>query len=198
MHSLYEIETTVKRVTKHQGLSWGIAEEAGKIVRILEQSELPGLESFNRLINTPYSECTKTTDLQINNQKKLCPIHFGLFFLDQSHHFKNQNQFHIDSIQEPLLTIPFLIKTAQKNLITFNFSSNEINFSITPGQVISFDKKNIPPQANNIILDISNQRQKQYSDETWNYLYELSLETFVEESEEKKLSGAGAGLTDND
>ena len=46
MHSLYEIETTVKRVTKHQGLSWGIAEEAGKIVRILEQSELPGLESF--------------------------------------------------------------------------------------------------------------------------------------------------------
>ena len=52
--------------------------------------------------------------------------------------------------------------------------------------------------ANNIILDISNQRQKQYSDETWNYLYELSLETFVEDSEEKKLSGAGAGLTDND
>ena len=50
MHSLYEIETTVKRVTKHQGLSWGIAEEAGKIVRILEQSELPGLESFNRLL----------------------------------------------------------------------------------------------------------------------------------------------------
>jgi len=52
--------------------------------------------------------------------------------------------------------------------------------------------------TNKIILDISNQRQKQYSDETWNYLYQLSLETFVEESEEKKLSGAGAGLTDND
>ena len=115
MHSLYEIETTVKRVTKHQGLSWGIAEEAGKIVKILEQSELPGLESFHRLINTPYSKCTKTIDLQINNQKQLCPIHFGLFFLDQSHHFKNQNQFHIDSIQEPLLIIPFLIKSAQKN-----------------------------------------------------------------------------------
>ena len=36
MHSLYEIETTVKRVARHQGLSWGIAEEAGKIVRSLE------------------------------------------------------------------------------------------------------------------------------------------------------------------
>ena len=41
MHSLYEIETTVKRVARHQGLSWGIAEEAGKVVRSLEQSELP-------------------------------------------------------------------------------------------------------------------------------------------------------------
>ena len=67
-----------------------------------------------------------------------------------------------------------------------------------PGAYGGSDKKNIPLQATNIILDISNQRQKQYSDETWNYLYELSLETFVEESEEKKLSGAGAGLTDND
>ena len=83
-------------------------------------------------------------------------------------------------------------------MITYNFSSNEINFSITPGLVTSFDQKKIPPQSNNITLDISNQRQQQYSDETWNYLYQLSLETFVEESEEKKLSGAGAGLTDND
>ena len=30
------------------------------------------------------------------------------------------------------------------------------------------------------------------------YLYKLSLDTFVEETEEKKISGAGAGLTDND
>ena len=55
MHSLYEIETTVKRVARHQGLSWGVAEEAGKVVRALEQSELPGLESFNRLIPVSYT-----------------------------------------------------------------------------------------------------------------------------------------------
>jgi len=85
MHSLYEIETTVKRVARHQGLSWGIAEEAGKIVRSLEQSELPGLESFNRLISFPYNKCETVIDLTKNNHKNLCPIHFSLFFLDQSH-----------------------------------------------------------------------------------------------------------------
>ena len=32
----------------------------------------------------------------------------------------------------------------------------------------------------------------------WNSLYELSEQTFVEETESLKQSGAGAGLTDND
>ena len=45
---------------------------------------------------------------------------------------------------------------------------------------------------------VTQQRQQQYSNETWEDLYQLSLETFVEETEEKKLSGAGAGLSDND
>ena len=60
------------------------------------------------------------------------------------------------------------------------------------------DRNKIPHQSNGITLEISNQRVKQYSDETWDQLYNMSLETFVEENEEKKLSGAGAGLTDND
>ena len=198
MHSLYEIETTVKRVARHQGLSWGIAEEAGKIVRSLEQSELPGLESFNRLISFPYSKCETVIDLAKNNYTNLCPIHFGLFFLDQSHDPELYQSFQFLNIQEPLLTIPLLIKAAQKNLISFDFTSTELKFLISSGNIMILDKNQIPHQSNNITMKISNKRQPQYSEETWDRLYELSLETFVEESEEKKLSGAGAGLTDND
>ena len=198
MHSLYEIETTVKRVARHQGLSWGIAEEAGKIVRSLEQSELPGLESFNRLISFPYSKCETVIDLAKNNYTNLCPIHFGLFFLDQSHDPELYQSFQFLNIQEPLLTIPLLIKAAQKNLISFDFTSTELKFLISSGNIMILDKNQIPHQSNNITLKISNKRKLQYSEKTWERLYKLSLETFVEESEEKKLSGAGAGLTDND
>ena len=60
------------------------------------------------------------------------------------------------------------------------------------------NKDAIPDALNNFSINITNERRVDYSDETWDQLYELSLETFVEESEEKKLSGAGAGLTDND
>ena len=198
MHSLYEIETTVKRVARHQGLSWGIAEEAGKIVRSLEQSELPGLESFNRLISFPYNKCETVIDITKNNHKNLCPIHFSLFFLDQSHATDLHQSFKFLNMQEPLLAIPLLIKAAQKNLISFEFTSNELKFLISSGNIMILDKNQIPHQSNNINMKISNKRQPQYSEETWDRLYELSLETFVEESEEKKLSGAGAGLTDND
>ena len=198
MHSLYEIETTVKRVARHQGLSWGIAEEAGKIVRSLEQSELPGLESFNRLISFPYNKCETVIDLTKNNHKNLCPIHFSLFFLDQSHAPDLHQSFQFLNMQEPLLAIPLLIKAAQKNLISFDFTSTELKFLVSSGNIMIFDKNQIPHQSNNITLKISNKRQLQYSEETWDRLYDLSLETFVEESEEKKLSGAGAGLTDND
>jgi hypothetical protein len=62
----------------------------------------------------------------------------------------------------------------------------------------SINQNQIPTSINNFSIKVTQQRQQQYSNETWEDLYQLSLETFVEETEEKKLSGAGAGLSDND
>ena len=62
----------------------------------------------------------------------------------------------------------------------------------------SINQNQIPSSINNFSIKVTQQRQQQYSNETWEDLYQLSLETFVEETEEKKLSGAGAGLSDND
>ena len=47
MKSLSEIETTVKRASRAAGYSWGIAEEVGKSIRILEMFGLPGLKNLN-------------------------------------------------------------------------------------------------------------------------------------------------------
>ena len=63
MHSLYEIETTIKRSSRAKGLSWGLSEEAGKAVRLLEQSEFQGLESFKRLIDLGLSGLNKLLDI---------------------------------------------------------------------------------------------------------------------------------------
>ena len=198
MHSLYEIETTVKRSAKSQGLSWGVSEEIGKAVRVLEQSGLQGLESFKNIIDYGFDNLIKLTDINQKETSNLCPIHFGIFYQDQSHLKEMHQTFKFKSLQEPLISIPFLIKAAKKNLIYFHIHSDNLKISITPSEMTSIDQNKIPKLVNNFSMHVTSQRQSQYSDKTWEDLYQLSLETFVEETEEKKLSGAGAGLSDND
>ena len=48
MISFSEIETTVKRATKSIGFPWGIAEEVGKNIRLLEMFGLPGIKNINQ------------------------------------------------------------------------------------------------------------------------------------------------------
>jgi len=198
MHSLYEIETTVKRSAKSQGLSWGVSEEIGKAIRVLEQSGLQGLESFKNIIDYGFDNLIKLTDINQKETSNLCPIHFGIFFQDQSHLKEMHQTFEFKSLQEPLISIPFLIKAAKKNLIYFHIHSDNLKISITPSEMTSIDQNKIPNLVSNFSMNVTPQRQSQYSDKTWEGLYQLSLETFVEETEEKKLSGAGAGLSDND
>ena len=48
MRSFSEIETAVKRATRGIGFSWGVAEEVGKNIRLLEMFGLPGLKNINQ------------------------------------------------------------------------------------------------------------------------------------------------------
>ena len=48
MKSLSEIETTVKRASKAAGFSWGVSEDVGKCIRILELFGLPGVKNLNQ------------------------------------------------------------------------------------------------------------------------------------------------------
>ena len=199
MQSLYEIETVVKRSARAKGLSWGMAEEFAKAIRVLEQSLLPGLESFKRLVDLGITSLNPIQN-PINDGKltRICPLHFGVFFLDNLHNQHFHKKFLFREIYEPLILLPFLKRSANKNLLNIKFISDEIIFTLSPGDIICLNHQSFPLIATNISIDITTSRTPQYSQNTWDELYELSLETFVDETEEKKISGAGAGLTDND
>ena len=49
MRSLSEIETTSKRASKALGFSWGIAEEIGKNIKLLEMFNIPGVRNLNQI-----------------------------------------------------------------------------------------------------------------------------------------------------
>ena len=58
MKSYSEIETTTKRASKAVGFSWGVAEEIGKNIRLLEMFGFPGIKNINEYFkNSILSHC---------------------------------------------------------------------------------------------------------------------------------------------
>ena len=203
MQSLSEIDTTSKRASKAAGFSWGIAEEIGKSIRSLELFGLPGIINLNlylKKIKKNHPEKLNKIDKENKPQnKELCPIYCGVAFLDQCKQLENLVSIKFYNVNYPLLILPFISRASEilgkKILVQFNNTSFLTNFDK------SILLKNIDNKVSSLANEISIEfleNKNSFSDQDWNELYKLSEETFVEESDSLKQSGAGAGLTDND
>jgi len=203
MQSLSEIDTTSKRASKAAGFTWGIAEEIGKSIRSLELFGLPGIINLNlylKKIKKNHPKKLNKIDKENKPQnKELCPIYCGVAFLDQCKQLENLVSIKFYNVNYPLLILPFISRASEilgkKILVQFNNTSFLTNFDK------SILSKNIDEKVNPLTNEISIEfleNKNSFSDQDWNELYKLSEETFVEESDSLKQSGAGAGLTDND
>ena len=59
MKTLSEIDTTSKRAARGAGFSWGIAEEVGKNMRLLDLYGLPGIKNLNQFCKQKIKKNTK-------------------------------------------------------------------------------------------------------------------------------------------
>ena len=203
MQSLSEIDTTSKRASKAAGFSWGVAEEIGKSIRSLELFGLPGIINLNlylKKIKKNHPEKLNKIDKENKPQnKELCPIYCGVAFLDQCKQLENLVSIKFYNVNYPLLILPFISRASEilgkKILVQFNNTSFLTNFnkSILSKNIVN----KASPLANEISIEFL-ENKNSFSDQDWKELYQLSEETFVEESDSLKQSGAGAGLTDND
>ena len=203
MKSFSEIETTSKRASRAVGFSWGIAEEVGKSVRLLELFGFPGIKNLNQYLQNRKKENYQNIKLinQINKSgtKLYCPIMLGVSFLDQIKKIESFEKCSFQGIAYPILLLPFLSRCSEiiGKKILFEFEQNKflLNFNIS----ISFNnfQKELPTTANNIEIKFLENKDN-FSDLDWKNLYKLSEDTFVEETDSLKKGAAGAGLTDND
>ena len=87
MKTLSEIDTTSKRAAKGAGFSWGISEEIGKNMRLLELFGLSGIKNLNKYLKDYKKKQFQKIALisEINETKKnpFCPIILGTNFIDQ-------------------------------------------------------------------------------------------------------------------
>ena len=87
MKTLSEIDTTSKRATKAAGFSWGIAEEVGKNMRLLELFGLSGIKNLNKYIKdykkNQFEKITLINEINETKKNPFCPIILGTNFIDQ-------------------------------------------------------------------------------------------------------------------
>ena len=203
MKSLSEIDTVSKRSSRAAGYSWGIAEEVGKNVRLLEVFSLPGIKNLNSFLNE--KENIKLVNLKLiteeNNANNLqyCPVIAGINFLDQIKTLQIFNEIKFKKIAYPILFLPFVSRASEivGKRILLKLDEKEFLMNFNNYIYSNFSKKEIIKIAENVSIKIL-ENEDSFSDNEWKELYKISEETFVEESESFKQSGAGAGLSDND
>ena len=203
MKSLSEIETTSKRATRASGYSWGISEEVGKSIRLLEMFNFEGVKNLNEYLKDKKDKKFENLKLINENNKCLeysfCPIILGISFLDQIENLEKRKTINFSKIAYPLLFLPFLSRSSEVigKKIFFKFEKKEFLLNINVNISTNLLNENCPNLANNAEVKIL-ENNDNFTEQDWKSLYQLSEKTFVEETESLKKSAAGAGLTDND
>ena len=188
MISFSEIETTVKRATRSVGFSWGIAEEVGKNIRLLEMFGLPGIKNINQYFKIYNNENFENINVyaRVNISKKFfCPIISGVNFFDQSSTISEFKKIEINNLAFPLLFIPFVSRTSEiiGKRIFLKIDNKEFLFNFNQSIYSNYLSGDIVEKSEKINLQFL-ENKNSFSENEWSELYKISENTFVEETEE--------------
>jgi len=202
MMSFSEIETVSKRASKAIGYSWGISEEIGKSIRILEMFKLPGISTLNQYFKKIKNNHPKKLKniLKINkSDDELCPIYTGVRILDNCNQLEDLNVIKFFNINYPLLIIPFLSRSSEIINKPIHVILDEGKYILNSNKTIltNIEKSNNSKISKELTIQFE-ENKNLFTDTEWKELYKLSEDTFVPETDSLKSSAAGAGLTDND
>ena len=203
MITLSEIDTTSKRATKAAGFSWGVAEEVGKNMRLLELYGLSGIKNLNEYFKNYKKKQYQKVSLisETNDSQKIpyCPIILGTNFLDQVSFLENINEIQFKNVAFPLLLLPFVSRASDiiGKRIFMKIDEKEFLLNFNQSIYSNYLKSEILENSKLIKINFI-ENKNTFNENEWKELYKLSEDTFVEETDSLKASGAGAGLTDND
>jgi hypothetical protein len=203
MKTLSEIDTTSKRAAKGAGFSWGISEEIGKNMRLLELFGLSGIKNLNKYLKDYKKKQFQKIALisEINETKKnpFCPIILGTNFIDQVNLLDKKNNIQISNVAFPILFLPFVSRASEiiGKRIFLKIEEKEFLLNLNQSIYSNYLKNEILENCKTVNISFI-ENNNSFNENEWNELYKLSEDTFVEETESLKIGTAGAGLTDND
>ena len=203
MKTLSEIDTTSKRATKAAGFSWGIAEEVGKNMRLLELFGLSGIKNLNKYLKdykkNQFEKITLINEINENKKNPFCPIILGTNFIDQINLMDKKKNIKIKNVAFPVLFLPFVSRASEVigKRIFIKLDEKEFLLNLNQSIYSNYLKNEVLENSNSISIDFI-ENNNSFTEHEWKEIYKLSENTFVEENDSLKIGAAGAGLTDND
>ena len=199
--SFNELKSMSKGAARGAGFSWGHAEEVSFATVWLAKNGFDAAEDLINLLENDmiYSPADIDDDIWTNKNGDLDPIKSGAALLD----LNIKRSIVLKGVFLPCFLIPFVAHLPNSILIEANnFSALSIN------GMVDVNFKNLPYRSEVLKLsetsDNINIVQKHISkrceiaDDVWSRLEEFTYRTYAPATEESRVLGAGAGLSDND
>ena len=206
--SLNEIEGTAKRAARGAGYTWGVAEEAGKATRWLCAQGLDGATELAFVLEQGFPDALNAhTPRKLKSiwaaDKDLCPLMTGAALSDCARILQT-GPIEMRRVSAPLLLLPFVANAAQMIAchVTITFSDFA---AVTDGAQLSWLNE-ATRRADRVQItrggSLDNPRARHTratpNPAAWGILTGFAHRTYAPATEESRLLGAGAGLSDND
>lgn len=213
--SLNEIESLCRKAARGAGMSWGLAEEAGKAAKWLSARGLNGPKilaaQLQRDDGVAYSELAPVVcdSAWHGSILPLCPLIAGATLSDHAHWLRTHGQILLNDVSFPQLLIPFVSAMARTldSAIELGWSGCTLRCD-SAGHVFLSSTENLGEHRvaqvsctlTSTVDDITSALRGPIpviAEPDLTYLEALAYRTYVPSSESSRLSGAGAGLSDN-
>jgi hypothetical protein len=213
--SLNEIEGLCKKAARGAGLSWGLAEEAGRAARWLSAHGLDGPQLLSTQLRLDdgcsYSQLTPETadeSWQVPGQA-MCSLIAGVTLSDHAYLLRDVGQIQLRQVSQPQLLLPFISAAVRQLGVSLQLSWPDcvLEFALTGEVVIQQAEGLLAAQVAQVTCTYTgadmgggealNGPLPALDSGVHDYLNSLAERTYVPASEASRLLGAGAGLSDN-
>lgn len=216
--SLNEIEAYGRRAARGAGMSWGLAEEAGKAARWLSARGLPGVELLLQQLRANDGRPYETMAPVIDNGRwhspdgELCPVCCGAALSDRIADLIPGEEIVLAALAHPLLLAPFLDHPRRPCKGSPALSWPGVRVSVSAdGVALACEDASTLSDARaaeaRLIVDTGGRVDATHHPRiggvetrlsVWRALDDLGKRTYVPASAQSRARGAGAGRTDND
>jgi hypothetical protein len=214
--SLNEIEALSRKAARGAGLSWGLAEEAGKAARWLVAQGLPGPQVLADLLTRNDGQSYETLCPHDEDEGRwtarggtLCPLISGAALCDHAARLAAGEALQLGRTASPMLLLPYLDAAARMagRRVTVSWAGVSVTCGGADGIPADMADALSTEMAETVSIlpgdcletePTSPAARADIPEATARKLDAFAQRTYAPETETSRLAGAGAGLTDND